>query len=111
MNIVRVYTDENGKSNFEDQPLSLHPTKASPQSASRIYFKVSSADVNMDFHTAPRRQYIIVLSGQQEIGLEDGTKRIFGPGDARLMEDTTGKGHTSKVISIEPAVTIVISLA
>ena len=51
----------------------------------------------MDWHPAPRRQYVIILTGQLEIGLGDGTTRRFGPGDARLVEDTTGQGHTTRV--------------
>jgi len=43
--------------------------------------------------------------------LGDGTLRRFGPGDARLVEDTTGKGHTTRVVSSEPVLTAVIPLA
>ena len=65
----------------------------------------------MDWHPAPRRQYVIILSGQLEIGLGDGTTRRFGPGDARLVEDTTGQGHTTRVVSDEPVVMGIIPLA
>ena len=40
---------------------------------------------------------VIILSVQLEIGFSDGTKRVFDPGDARLVEDTTGKVHTTGV--------------
>jgi len=110
MNIVRIYSGKDGKSHFEDQTLAVHPTKENPQAASRIFFRAQQTGSDMGYHPAPRRQYIIIISGQLEIGLEDGTKRIFGPGDARLVEDTTGKGHTSKVVSNEPVVTAVIPL-
>ena len=58
-----------------------------------------------------RRQYVIILSGQLEIGLGAGTKRRFGPGDARLVEDTTGQGHTTQVVSDEPVIMGVVPLA
>ena len=35
------------------------------------------------------------LVGGTTIGLPDGTSHTFGPGDVRLIEDTTGKGHTT----------------
>jgi hypothetical protein len=35
----------------------------------------------------------------------DGSTRLFGPGDARLVEDTTGQGHTTRVHGTEPVVT------
>ena len=44
-------------------------------------------------------------------GLGDGTTRRFGPGDARLVEDTTGQGHTTRVVSDEPVVMGIIPLA
>jgi hypothetical protein len=43
--------------------------------------------------------------------LGDGTLRRFGAGDARLVEDTTGKGHTTRVVGSEPVLTAVIPLA
>jgi len=52
-----------------------------------------------------------VLSGQLEIGLGDGGKHVFGPGDARLVEDTTGRGHTTRVLGDRPCVTATIPLA
>jgi uncharacterized cupin superfamily protein len=66
--------------------------------------------VLQDWHPAPQRQFVIILSGQLEIGFEDGSKRVFGAGDARLVEDTTGKGHTTTAIGNEPCVTATIGL-
>ena len=55
---------------------------------------------------------MIILSGQLEIGLGDGSKHVFGPGDARLVEDTTGQGHTTRVHGNQvPCVTATIPLA
>jgi len=65
----------------------------------------------IDWHPAPRRQFVIILSGQLEIGFSDGTKQVFGPGDARLVEDTTGKGHTTRVHGSQPCMTATIPLA
>ena len=45
------------------------------------------------------------------VGCGDGSKHLFGPGDARLVEDTTGKGHTTRQIGPEPCVTATIPLA
>ena len=63
-----------------------------------------------DWHTGDRHQYIITLQGQVEIGLGDGTKRIFNAGDVELIEDLTGRGHTSRVVSSEPRVMVAIVL-
>ena len=63
-----------------------------------------------DWHNAPRRQYIITLSGEGEIGLEDGTTRRLRAGDVNLAEDMTGKGHTTRVVGDVPRVTATIHL-
>lgn len=65
----------------------------------------------MDWHNAPRRQYVILLSGQMEIGLNDGTRRQFGPGDAVLASDLTGSGHTTRSAGAGPALVAVVPLA
>jgi hypothetical protein len=54
---------------------------------------------------------VIILSGQLEIGLGDGSKQVFGPGDARLVEDTTGRGHTTRVVGHGPCITATVPLA
>jgi hypothetical protein len=69
------------------------------QAASSLTFTRSPDGRFSDWHTAPRRQYAIFLSGgQMEVVLGDGTTRRFGPGDAVLFEDLTGQGHTSRSV-------------
>ncbi|RJQ09106.1 MAG: hypothetical protein C4558_06835 [Dehalococcoidia bacterium] len=62
----------------------------------------------IEFHPAPRRQYMLYLTARVEIGLGDGTSVIMEPGDALLAEDTTGRGHTSRVL--QPGVCAVVTL-
>jgi quercetin dioxygenase-like cupin family protein len=64
----------------------------------------------IDWHTAPRRQYVITLSGQGEIEVAGGKKFHVGPGHIDLVEDTTGKGHITKVIGTEDRVTLQLPL-
>ena len=52
----------------------------------------------IDFHPAPRPQYLIYLTARVQIGLGDGTSVIMEPGDVLQAEDTTGRGHTSTVL-------------
>jgi quercetin dioxygenase-like cupin family protein len=51
-----------------------------------------------DWHPAPCRQIFSFLSGEIEVEVSDGETRRFVPGDALLMEDTTGKGHATRNI-------------
>ena len=64
----------------------------------------------IDWHVAPRRQFIITLSGQVEIGLGDGTLRYFGAGDVMLADDLTGQGHTTRAYGDEPRISVAIPL-
>jgi hypothetical protein len=93
-----LYSGDDGKSHFED----LEQTDGSNYFLQNLPAKalVFKNDMNREdlhgWHTAPRRQWCITLSGSVEIGLGDGTKKIFGPGDVFLAEDVTGQGHTAK---------------
>jgi len=63
-----------------------------------------------DWHTAPRRQYVITLSGHGELEVAGGKKILVGPGSINLVEDVTGKGHITRTIGNEDRVTIQIPL-
>ena len=111
MGIFRMYTGADGKSHIEELDLSAHPELTSPIATQDIAFREWAPGHFIDWHPAPRRQYVICLSGQIEIGLGDGSTHLFGPGDARLVEDTTGQGHTTKTPGTVPCVTCTIPLA
>jgi uncharacterized cupin superfamily protein len=111
MGIFRMYTGPDGRSHLEEQTLAQHPALRRPQSAAHISFSSQEPGTFLDWHPAPRRQYVILLSGEIEIGFGDGSSRRFGPGDARLVEDTTGQGHTTRYIGPGPVVTAVIALS
>jgi len=98
---MRIYTGEDGESHFEDLGESLlkadfGPTKM--QAAKGILFTRNQPGHMSDWHTAPRRQYVIGLSGEVEIATKDGTAYRFKPGDVLLAEDLTGRGHTTQVV-------------
>jgi quercetin dioxygenase-like cupin family protein len=111
MGIFRLFTNSEGKSQVEELELSSHPELTEAAETHNIFFREWAPGHFIDWHPAPRRQYIISLSGLVEVGLEDGTTHRFLPGDARLVEDTSGKGHTTLVPGDEPSITAVIPLA
>ncbi len=63
-----------------------------------------------DFHTAPRRQYVVNLAGIAEFETADGTKVRMVPGDVLVAEDLTGHGHIARNIGDEPRVSLAIPL-
>lgn len=108
MSIFRLYTGTDGESHIE----ALTAAAALRHGALRV---VGSIDIVedppgtfFDWHPAPRRQWVIILSGQLEIGLGDGSLHRFGPGDARLVEDTTGHGHTTRIAGGIPCVVMMV---
>lgn len=111
MGTYRLYTGSDGQSHVEEIDLSRTPDWTRGQPTTNITFREAPVGNFQDWHPAPRRQYVIILSGQLEIGLGDGSKHIFGPGDARLVEDTTGKGHTTATHGNVPCVTCTVPLA
>lgn len=111
MGTFRLYTRENGQSHIERIDLGQHPEWRKGLPAKQIVFREWPVGESLDWHPAPRRQFVIILSGQLEIGLGDGSKQVFGPGDARLVEDTTGQGHLTRVVGAEPCITATVPLA
>jgi hypothetical protein len=99
--ITKVYSDVNGDSRFEDVEVPLHLSGSvgklsDPYEAQNIIFREVEPTYDWDYHTAPQRQYIILLDGEIEIETSLNEKRTFKGGDVLLMEDTTGKGHKTK---------------
>ncbi len=66
-----------------------------------MLFREVDGDYDLDFHNAPRRQYVVNLTGSVDLEVGDGTRRRLGPGSILLAEDTTGRGHKSQAVAGE----------
>lgn len=108
--ITRMYTGDDGESHIEDFSLADHPELAAGLKATNITFREYPPGHFIDWHPGPRRQFVITLAGEGEIGLGDGTLHRFGPGHVNLVEDTTGRGHTTRVSSDVPRITATIPI-
>ena len=105
--IIRLYTGDDGQAHFEDLNVPAGDTETIALKAGADMTFRSFPDGSFgDWHTAPRRQYVIVLSGQMEIGIGDGTLRMLGPGDILQVEDLTGQGHTTRSVGIRVSATV-----
>ena len=103
MKIHRLWVDDRGESHFEDMEIPLdEATRAGRLSArmpaTGIIFREVPADYDLDWHPAPRRQYIVNLDAGVQITASDGETRKIGAGEVLLVEDTWGKGHLSKAL-------------
>ena len=103
MKIHRLYADKNGESHFQDVDVEFIESTRSGRLSARlpatgIIFREVAPDYDLDWHPAPRRQYIINLDAGVQITASDGETRHIGAGEIFLVEDTWGKGHLSKAI-------------
>jgi uncharacterized cupin superfamily protein len=98
MKVTRLYTGADGQSHFEE--IEVETSKLQPGDG--IVFRESTPLTVNQWHRAPRRQYVINLSGETEIEIGNGTKRRFSPGDILLAEDTSGQGHISRDVGSQP---------
>jgi hypothetical protein len=113
--MLRIYTGDDGQSHFQDLPIdfveqgefgrisALVPAKG-------VMFREVDGAYDLDFHNAPRRQFVINLKGSVDIEIGDGTVRRLGPGDILLADDTTGQGHRSRAVDGEPRECLFIPL-
>lgn len=100
MEITRVYTGNDNQSHFEtiDVPLgeSRYGSLSQLFEAEGVIFRETPVGGELDFHNAPRRQFVVTLSGLVEIECGDGAKRQLGAGQILLADDTTGQGHVTR---------------
>ena len=75
-----------------------------------VIFLDTTATYVRDWHNAPHRQFMIVLEGEAEIEIGDGTKRRLGAGDILLAEDITGHGHITRNVGNKPRKSVIITL-
>ena len=111
MQIVRVYAGDDGESHFED---------LTAEQLAEIVNRVGEGDISLntrppghfiDYHHAPRRQYVLHLAGVAEYETADGSTRRLGAGDVLVAEDLTGRGHTARSIGDEQRYSLGIPLA
>lgn len=111
MHAVRIYTGPDNRSHFEDFEIPMRDglggTYSRAFNAEHVVFRETGADYDLDFHCAPRRQWVVTLTGSAELEVGDGTKRVIGPELVLFAEDTTGQGHISRAVA-NPRVTMFI---
>ena len=113
---TRLYCDEHGESHFEDVEIELTLTEYAPPApplelssttpAEQFGFMNAAAGWASDWHPTSARNIFFVLSGEWEVTASDGETRRFSTGSVLLVEDTMGKGHSSRVITDSLAVMV-----
>lgn len=114
--VTRIFTGPDGQTQAENIDVKLAPGGGSGElsemlKVSGLQFRRQAPNYFQDWHPAPRRQYVITLSGRGEVELVGGKKIALGPGHILLAEDVTGKGHISRGVGSEDRISLFIPLA
>lgn len=114
---LRLFTGPDGLTHAEHVELKFSSAGANAE-ATKLLPLTGAGEIHRnaagsehDWHRAPRRQYIIILSGHAEIEVAGGQKFVVGPGDIDIVEDTTGKGHITNVIGTDDRLFIQLPIA
>ena len=121
-NKVVLFTDADGRARFRQEALAL--TEGTPQAmlsalqASGGYqLRHSPVGFRSQFHCTVTPQWVFILGWQMEIGLQDGSSRVFKPGEhfysadvlpAGASFDAQLHGHWSRQLGDDPLVTLFV---
>jgi hypothetical protein len=121
---VILFTDTDGRARFREEALPLDEGSAAARlsallPASGLVLRESPVGFRSQFHCTDAPQWLFVLRGRMEIGLQDGTGRVFGPGEHFYSADTLPEGavfdaavhgHWSRQVGDEPLVTAFVKV-
>jgi len=105
---LRISADANGCSHFEKKAIAMEArdyappapplNTSTPQPADKTLFLELPVGWYGGWHPTPVRQWLILMSGTCEFETGDGERTVCKAGDVVLLDDTTGRGHQTKVI-------------
>jgi hypothetical protein len=117
-----LFTDADGRARFKEEIIALlHGTPQTLLSevfASGGYqLRTSPVGFRSTFHCTGAPQWVFILGGQMEIGLQGGESRVFGPGEHFFSADVLPEGvafdaavhgHRSRQVGDVPLVTLFV---
>jgi hypothetical protein len=96
---VVLYTDRDGRAKFREEEVPL--PEGTPQSmlsqvfaSSGYQLRHSPVGFRSQWHCTSKPQWVFILGGEMEIGLQDGSSRVFKPGEHFYSADTLPDGAT-----------------
>ena len=119
---VILYTDLDGRARFREQAIALSEGKPaallSPlMSSGGCQLRRSPVGFRSEFHCTGDPQWVFILRGQMQIGLQDGSTRTFSPGQHFFSADTLPAGtafdpqvhgHWSRQVGPDPLETLFV---
>jgi hypothetical protein len=120
--LPELFTDTDGRARWRDRRVDLTQGSAAARLSALAQgdghqFRMSPVGFRSSFHCTTTPQWLIVLQGAMEIGLQDGTSRVFRAGQGFYSNDTLPEGvslddklhgHCSRQVGDEPLVTMFV---
>ena len=117
---VTLFTGADGRARFRESTLPMpEGTPAAMLSAlmpsDGYQLRHSPVGFRSNFHCTTTPQWVFILGGQMEIGLQGGVSRVFAPGQHFYSADTLPEGatfdaavhgHWSRQVGDDPLVTL-----
>ncbi len=95
MDVIHVYAGADGVSHVKRVTVTGLP-KPLPVTEVRASFVAKGTE---DWHVAPSKLFTINTAGDIQGEMGDGTKIPIGKGDLVYLEDLTGKGHITRLLT------------
>ena len=99
MNFTKLvlYTGADGRAKWREEEIAL--SGGTPQAmlstvlpAAGYQLRRSPVGFRSQWHCTPKPQWVFILAGEMEIGLQDGSSRVFKPGEHFFSADTLPEG-------------------
>jgi hypothetical protein len=119
---VVLFTDGDGRARFHEESVPLE--QGNPQAllsevfaSGGLQLRYSPVGFRSSFHCTGAPQWVFILSGEMEIGLQDGSSRSFKPGahfysadvlPAGAVFDPAVHGHWSRQVGPDPLQTLFV---
>lgn len=117
-----LFTDSDGRARFREEPIELNEGKPQARLSSLMtsggyQLRHSPIGFRSTFHCTDNPQWVFILSGHMEIGLQDGSSRVFSPGEHFYSADVLPQGatfddkvhgHWSRQVGNTPLVTLFV---
>jgi quercetin dioxygenase-like cupin family protein len=108
-----LFADQQGVTHFRDEYLVWQESAGNARllvtpylNAEKIGFFRMPPGLSMDWHPAPSKRFVMVLSGIGQVEAGDGERRTFAPGSVLLVTDTQGPGHRTIVVGEQDVVAV-----
>ena len=117
-----LFTDEDGRARFKEEVIDLDQGSEKARlskwmPAKGLQLRESPVGFKSEFHVSSHSQWVFILQGQMEIGLQDGSCKVFAAGEHFFSADLLPEGavfdpkvhgHCSRQVGEEALVTVFI---